>query len=201
MSVADLQLFVVLTREKILASPKGGKKNWGSLHRPTLEWLRPPLSWPIKSLPTDVGSGQNSSPNKMDVCQLVLRQSSLVVLCNHIRQRACPIKSCLQNQVDPGEQGVAHCASVQQLVLGRRVTDTHAAGVFIYGSKKLPRTSCKAFLRQNQLATFTWAEHHVTAGPLFKKKTKQKKHIPRCSSKEQRFRGLKSSKLLQPFKC
>lgn len=74
----------------------------------------------------------------MDVCQLVLRQSSLVVLCNLLRQRACPIKSCLQNQVDPGEQGVAHCASVQQLVLGSRVTDTHAPGVFIHRRKKAP---------------------------------------------------------------
>lgn len=176
MSVADLQLFVVLTREKILAGPKGEKKNWGSLHRPTLEWLRPPLSWPIKSLPTDVRSGQNSSTNKMDVCQLVLRQSSLAVLRNLIRQRACPIKSCLQNQVDPGEQGVAHGASVQQLVLGSRVTDTHAPGVFIHRSKKLPRTSCKAFLRQNQPATFTWAEHHVAAGPLFFEEKKNKSY-------------------------
>lgn len=49
-----------------------------------------------------------------------------VVPHNLIRQLACSIKSCLQNQLDPGEQGVAQCTSVQQLVFRSRVTDTHA---------------------------------------------------------------------------
>lgn len=42
---------------------------------------------------------------------------TVVVLCNLIRQLACYIKSCLQNQLDPEEQGGAQCTSVQQLVL------------------------------------------------------------------------------------
>lgn len=61
-----------------------------------------------------------------------------VVLRNLIRQLACPIKSCLQNQLDPGEQGVAQRASVWQLVLvAARVTDTSAPGYLYLHSHQL----------------------------------------------------------------
>lgn len=77
------------------------------------------------------------------------RQFFSVVLCNLIRQLACCIKSCLQNQVDPREQGVAQSTSVRQLVeVAACVTDTPE---YLYTAHARSQ-SCK----DKPTVTFTW---------------------------------------------
>ena len=163
-------------------------------------------SWCLEHSPTCVRFQQIS----WNASQLVMTPSSLAVLCNLLRQLACPIKSRLQNQLDPGEQGVARRASVRQLVsVAARETDTSAPEYLYLRS----RTSCRAFLRHKPTGTLTWRkpDKNVTRGVFFfvcfflflfvlpKKKKKT------CLKRNKRFRGLrkifKKKKLLQPFKC